>query len=336
MLAFLIILIIALIATSTVFIRSRIITTKEFFEQEQKKKAEEELKNREAELARQKAEEEKRKKYEEELARQRAAELKRKEEEEIERKKREEYLKKFKCNLCLKPSMGKFFCSECQTRTDLIKKEIPPKKVSTYQSTHYYQIDLMRKIVYPNSGFEKDYSIMLLYNTNLIMHTKYNDTQDIAIKFIKDYNAGIDSNELAQKYSITAPKRTTTYTEDFRAKYDNRDYRCTDGDYVRSKAEREIDNFFFQNRIFHIYENEYKHPHTGKTYSPDFYLPDYNLYIEYFGGTDSEYIKSRNEKIDAYESDESINFEYLTYKDDYIMEQKLREICRKYNILLKY
>lgn len=121
---------------------------------------------------------------------------------------------------------------------------------------------------------------------------------------------------------------------DYRTKH-KKPFRCKDGDYVRSKSEREIDDFLFDNKIWHIYEKEYTHPKTGKKAEPDFYLNDYNLYIEYFGMSDPDYIKRRDEKIKMYQSDKSINFEYLTYKDDYCIYEKLINICQKYSILAK-
>ncbi len=139
-----------------------------------------------------------------------------------------------------------------------------------------------------------------------------------------------------QQIETEKPKIIETFnnTIDYRTKH-KKPFRCKDGDYVRSKSEREIDDFLFDNKIWHIYEKEYTHPQTGKKAEPDFYLSDYNLYIEYFGMSDPDYIKRRDEKIKMYQSDKSINFEYLTYKDDYCIYEKLINICQKYSIPAK-
>lgn len=121
--------------------------------------------------------------------------------------------------------------------------------------------------------------------------------------------------------------------DDYRKRYPS-PYRCDDGDWVRSKAEREIDNFFYRHRIWHIIEEVYYKRNTNTKYYPDFYLPDYNLYLEYFGGTDPDYLFKKEAKISTYRSDYSIKFEYLTYDDDTRIEERLREICRKYSIPL--
>lgn len=78
---------------------------------------------------------------------------------------------------------------------------------------------------------------------------------------------------------------------------------CSDGHIVKSKAEREIDNYLFNNRIPHVYEKPF--PIDGdKSHDlhPDFYLPDQDLYIEYWGFDDSneEYASRKKYKMDIY------------------------------------
>ena len=55
---------------------------------------------------------------------------------------------------------------------------------------------------------------------------------------------------------------------------------------VKSYGEMEIANFLAQNGIRYFYEHPYESDTRTDEYSqycPDFYLPDYNIYIEYFG-----------------------------------------------------
>lgn len=55
---------------------------------------------------------------------------------------------------------------------------------------------------------------------------------------------------------------------------------------VKSYGEMDIANFLFQNGISYIYEHPYKESKDSddnRSYKPDFYLPDYDIYIEYFG-----------------------------------------------------
>jgi len=58
------------------------------------------------------------------------------------------------------------------------------------------------------------------------------------------------------------------------------------GERVKSLEELMIANFFFLNSVEYEYEREYPHPTTDKTrkrYRPDFYIKDYDLYLEHFG-----------------------------------------------------
>ncbi|MBP5781110.1 MAG: UvrD-helicase domain-containing protein [Clostridia bacterium] len=55
---------------------------------------------------------------------------------------------------------------------------------------------------------------------------------------------------------------------------------------VKSYGEMDIANFLLQNGVNYIYEAEYKIDTRTSEYSqyyPDFFLPDYGIYIEYFG-----------------------------------------------------
>ena len=57
---------------------------------------------------------------------------------------------------------------------------------------------------------------------------------------------------------------------------------CNDGHAVKSKSEREIDNYLYEKKIQHAYEWEV--PIKGaKPIRPDFYLPDLDVYIEHWG-----------------------------------------------------
>lgn len=84
--------------------------------------------------------------------------------------------------------------------------------------------------------------------------------------------------------------------------YGNKNYICDDGRVVRSRAEREISNYFFKNKIRYIYEKPIYYTEYGenKVLHPDFYLPDYELYIEYNELTDSDYLKSKGYAMHIY------------------------------------
>ncbi|MCD8006128.1 MAG: UvrD-helicase domain-containing protein [Oscillospiraceae bacterium] len=72
---------------------------------------------------------------------------------------------------------------------------------------------------------------------------------------------------------------------------------------VKSYGEMEIANFLYENGIEYIYENPYEFDTRTEEYAqynPDFYLPKYGIYIEYFGitrnGDVPKYFKGKDGK----------------------------------------
>jgi DNA helicase-4 len=63
------------------------------------------------------------------------------------------------------------------------------------------------------------------------------------------------------------------------------DIRTLQGELVKSYEECEIANFLYRQGIAYQYEANYLHNTSGpdyKVYQPDFYLPEYGIYIEHF------------------------------------------------------
>lgn len=80
-------------------------------------------------------------------------------------------------------------------------------------------------------------------------------------------------------------------------------YICADGHIVKSKSEREIDNYLFSKGIFHVYEKPFPiDEDSAHDLHPDFYLPKEDIYIEFWGydDTNAKYAESKNYKLDIY------------------------------------
>lgn len=77
--------------------------------------------------------------------------------------------------------------------------------------------------------------------------------------------------------------------------YGNLQYKCDDGRKVRSRAEKIISDFLFNNKVRAVYEETIYYEENGetKTLHPDFFLPDYGLYIEYNELTNKPYLQSK-------------------------------------------
>lgn len=88
-------------------------------------------------------------------------------------------------------------------------------------------------------------------------------------------------------------------------------YICDDGHIVKSKSERDIDNYLFDNRIPHAYERTYI-PESNPNISlkPDFTLPNFNgsgkdVIIEHWGydSNNIDYTKTKKFKMNIYKNE---------------------------------
>jgi hypothetical protein len=71
------------------------------------------------------------------------------------------------------------------------------------------------------------------------------------------------------------------------------------GEVVRSNSERKIADYFYQSNIHYLYEEEATSKRGRRRISrPDFYLPDYGVYVEYWGliDADDSRLRSRYER----------------------------------------
>ena len=275
-----------------------------------------------------------------------------------ERKKRE-WKQSTKCIICGECSMNNYFCENCWNRIPVIKKELPYSKIKDFETINKFKQELTDNIIFAESKYDQEFNAIRLMAVCEILKEKYFVSD--AVETTRDFLEEISEYDYTEKEIIinkyaSAKKKLERQSEpeqeekayeeeisesaepqsqfaktDFRQKYE-KPYRCNDGDYVRSKSEREIDDFLFAHKIWHIYEPEYI-CHNGKKYYPDFLLSDYNLYIEYFGKTDEEYIAKKEQKIADLSAEPNIFFEYLEHTDDVNITEKLTEICKKYNIL---
>ena len=105
-------------------------------------------------------------------------------------------------------------------------------------------------------------------------------------------------------FRITGCSSVELLDEDYEGRYT-----CKDGHVVKSKSEREIDNFLFERGISHAYEKELPYGKNEKeTLHPDFYLPNYlglgkHVYIEHWGYNENniQYEKTKKFKLPIYE-----------------------------------
>ncbi len=112
---------------------------------------------------------------------------------------------------------------------------------------------------------------------------------------------------------------------DFRKKFPA-NFLCSDGHWVRSKAELLIDNWLYTRRppIAHAYERRL--PVPEETYS-DFYIPLGDCYVEYWGLDTKEYLERKQKKLETFRKYDfrviSINDREIEKLDDLLPLQLL-------------
>lgn len=87
-------------------------------------------------------------------------------------------------------------------------------------------------------------------------------------------------------------------------------YTCKDGHVVKSKSEREIDDYLFEHGIAHAYEKALPiDANASHDLHPDFFLPKFgpekkDIYIEHWGFNDNnrDYTESKKYKMDKYKT----------------------------------
>ena len=112
-------------------------------------------------------------------------------------------------------------------------------------------------------------------------------------------------------------------------KYGNKEYKCDDGRKVRSKSEKIISDFLFKHGIRVIYEKTVYYYTNEKTIElhPDYYLPDYDIYIEHNGKNETSY---KNNKIETQKMYEKLNYNVIitTEEDLTDIDAKLKPIFK--------
>lgn len=73
------------------------------------------------------------------------------------------------------------------------------------------------------------------------------------------------------------------------------------GELVKSGGERMIADYFLRNKIRYEYEKPAIGASNRRIGRPDFYLPDYDIYVEYWGMVDTEDKKDRNKYLEGME-----------------------------------
>lgn len=114
--------------------------------------------------------------------------------------------------------------------------------------------------------------------------------------------------------------------------YGNRTKKTKDGRLVRSLSEKIILDYFFDNYIRVVYEKSIPYINEKgeeKELHPDFYLVDYDLFIEFNGLTTKAYLKTKKYVNEIY-AQKGLKVEILESKDLDDIETTMDRILDKY------
>lgn len=185
----------------------------------------------------------------------------------------------------------KIQCSKCKTW----HKQNEPCNCSPWQK------DIEKLIKSPNEENEEENNIIVINEQNKHKCITCGKQVDGVLFCATCYRKYKDKNLY---FKISKCSSVELLDEDYEGRYT-----CKDGHIVKSKSEREIDNYLFEHGIFHAYEKALPYGASDKeVLHPDFFLKDYlgkgkHVYIEHWGYNENniQYTKTKKFKMPIYE-----------------------------------
>jgi hypothetical protein len=158
-------------------------------------------------------------------------------------------------------------------------------------------------------GVTKKFKVCIFfynYNGNVITHdfdilelkNMFNLTDINSICYKQ--NEGLKLNLNLSNQVKIRDKKIDSESKDIRQKWVANNL-CDDGHYVRSISEMVIDNWLYNNGYLHAYEKKvFMASNPDETVLCDFYLPEGNVYLEFWGKDDDSYNMRRARKLKLY------------------------------------
>lgn len=212
-----------------------------------------------------------------------------------------------KCVSCGAPTKGYAFCKNCWSQysveemLDILNNlsiENNDSEEETYEEETYIEIQNSESTVVNDNESNNVVIIDVNNNSKCITCGKRTD----GLLFCTNCYHKYKRKDLL--FRITNCTNIELLDEDYEGRYT-----CKDGHIVKSKSERDIDNYLFEHNISHAYERELPYGSTDKeVLHPDFYLPNYlgegnHVYIEHWGYNENniQYTKTKKFKMPIYE-----------------------------------
>jgi len=232
------------------------------------------------------------------------------------------------CIFCNEPIKKKLFCNHhsiifLKQYNILLKSNISKKTIKGYYHNLRYSImksgslevviELCIKLIalgYLNIK-QTGNTVLLdkaIYESKSIYSNKVNFQKDIT-KNVDNFKSGmIDEINVREKWPTN--------------------FVCSDGHKVRSLGELFIDNWLFSHDYKHCYEKKIFYD-KDKYFFSDFYLDKENIYLEYCGKKERDYLVKKAAQKKIYESLD-LKIIYIDYDDlktfDDFFEEKIRKV----------
>lgn len=217
-----------------------------------------------------------------------------------------------------------YVCSDCYKRIKEIKMEfieLPSKKLESEYSRWLRNKNMSRDPKYKN-----EYQLKVIAIAELFKE-KYND--DKKIKAVIDFSNKQEIDEETTKRNEEVEEEI--FNEENKDKDVNlKDYKtylkCDDGHRVSSKSEKIIDDFLTKKGIRHYYDLVID---DDTNWRYDFYLPDYDIFIEHWGYKTKNYSERKRVKLAYYNSKgyKLVESEEETIGDTNNLRKALKQVC---------
>lgn len=234
------------------------------------------------------------------------------------------------CIICGKEtSNNNIFCWDCYKKVKEQIKKFDHNRKAEMIEDHYFKL---KKNLQKSKNKDE-------FNEKIILLRALADEYHIIYE--SDYLTDRVKNDILKEYEQFKSKNsdlknnTTFDDEDFRNKWP-REHQCDDGHYVRSLSEMIIDNYLYHKGLVHAYEKSvFMNSNPDAVVLSDFYLPQGDVYIEFWGLEDDEkYQKRKEQKIKLYDENK-INRIDLTEKDIKRLNDIMPKLLAKFNINVK-
>lgn len=214
---------------------------------------------------------------------------------------------------------------------DIIKKHLHFVPALTNENTLYKVVkDYLEQEIFDNAEALEAYILYVACYMNIPQ--EFNRYNSLGEKI--DTEKGVDFETLKSKCDSELCKVTKASLDTIQ------------GEKVKSVEELTIANFLYINSIEYEYEKPY--PHGNTMYRPDFYLKDYDIYLEHFGVDENnrakwltpfneqKYIEGMLLKRETHKKYNTKLIEtYSYYNRDHVLLDKLRENLKIENVSFK-